>query len=350
MAQTLDHLPYPFDEYITAMDLCYGENKRQGNARLIVPSKESPDPLLLSRFELIMGMNPSYINMTDVYRPLETATHIGSAWEQNFGYVPLIAVAVKHGNACGAAVGDTAEDVVIKMVMGDREAISGGFVLLNFEVTEAVAEILHTHGGTRILDGVIAPQFTNGAIAILMRKNEKCRMFVNEHLSGSGLGMGSMDLSRRFRQLRGKEFLTQDPDSFILTVPGAWRSLITPRQLNDLVLGWAIGSTANSNTIVLTKDGMLIGSGTGQRSRVMACKVALLYAETYGHDVHSSVACSDSFFPFPDGPMVLADAGIELVFATSGSIRDKEVAAACEERKMQLLTLPDAEARGFYGH
>lgn len=330
------------------VELCYGENRRQKKAQLVASTSPN-DPLGLGNFRQTTGMAPSYINVTDIDRQLETATRIGAVWELNRGRVPLIAVAVKHGNACGAAVGDDPEKVVINMVMGDKEAISGGFVLVNFEVTSTLARLLRNHAGPRILDGVVAPSFAEGAVEVLDRKTGKCRIFVNEALGGAGLGMASIDATPRFRQVRGGK-LEQDGDPFVLKVPAQWQSDIDPQQVEDLMLGWAVGSTQNSNTVVLTKGGMLIGPGVGQRSRVAASKLALEYAKTYGHDVAGAVAYSDSFFPFHDAPMVLADAGIRIIFATSGSIRDEEVMAVCVERGVKLLTLPDAEARGFYGH
>lgn len=336
-----------------ARTLCYGENKRQGNACLYI-EMANPDHLALDQFELIEGNDPSYVNMTDVHRLIETATRIGAGWESNFGFVPELAIAVKHGNACGVAVGKSPHQIVRQMIAGDADAISGGIVLLNFHVDFEIAQILRSHlmpegPHRRILDSIIAPSFSEAAVDELARKSGRCRVFRNQALAKKGLGIASIDITPRFRQVRGG-FLVQDGDPFILTLEPKWAKSLTSEQMEDVLLSWAIGSTSNSNTITLVRDGMLIGQGVGQQSRVMSAKLAILRASTCGHFTIDAVAYSDSFFPFPDGPKVLAEAGISTIFATSGSIRDNEVIEACANWGVTLLLLPDAVARGFYGH
>jgi phosphoribosylaminoimidazolecarboxamide formyltransferase/IMP cyclohydrolase len=200
----------------------------------------------------------------------------------------------------------------------------------------------------RIMDGIIAPSLTQEAIEKLARKVGKCRIFTNPALAGDGLGEG-VSAARQWRPVRGG-FVLQDADPFVLALPEEWKQKLTEEDQDNLILGWGVGSTSNSNTIILTKERKLIGPGTGQRSRVMAAKLALLYAETYGHDVHGAVAYSDSFFPFADGPEVLAKAGVKVLFATSGSIRDAEVKEAVEKSGVIFLQLPDETSRGFFGH
>ncbi len=335
--------------------LKYGENARQRDARHFVAKTAKGDPLSLDKFELVEGASPSYVNMTDIDRVLATATRIGRSWLNNFLRVPRLAIAVKHGNACGVGVADNPYEALIKMVSGDPEAISGGIILVNFEVNAEYADLLRSHlmpnRERRVLDSVIAPSFTPEAIEILARKKTgKCRLLANPALGGESLGRyGAIDSTLRFRQVRGG-FLVQDGDSFIFEIPMEWQGNLSPRIQEDLVFAWAIGSTSNSNTITIVRHRKLLGQGVNQRSRKMAAKVALLYTEEYGHDTEGAVAYSDSFFPFADGPEVLAKAGIKTIFATSGSIRDKEVAKACEEWGVTLLTLPDTEARGFFGH
>lgn len=117
-----------------------------------------------------------------------------------------------------------------------------------------------------------------------------------------------------------------------------------------MVLAWAVGSTSNSNTITLVKGGQLIGNGVGQQDRVGCCELAVKRALDAGHATEGSVAYSDSFFPFPDAPAVLADAGVKAIWATSGSVRDAEIQALCAERGVVLLQVPDTLGRGFFGH
>jgi phosphoribosylaminoimidazolecarboxamide formyltransferase/IMP cyclohydrolase len=121
-------------------------------------------------------------------------------------------------------------------------------------------------------------------------------------------------------------------------------------QARDLVLAWAVGSTSNSNTVTLVRDGQLIGNGVGQQDRVGGCELAIKRATDAGHDTKAAVAYSDSFFPFPDGPQALIDAGVSAILATSGSVRDSEIQEVCRKQKVILVQLPDAHARGFFGH
>jgi phosphoribosylaminoimidazolecarboxamide formyltransferase/IMP cyclohydrolase len=118
----------------------------------------------------------------------------------------------------------------------------------------------------------------------------------------------------------------------------------------DMMLAWALGSTSNSNTITIVKDGQLLGNGVGQQDRVGAVGLAIERARRSKHDLNGAVAYSDSFFPFPDGPQTLIDAGITAIFTTSGSLRDKETIDLCGERLVPLYMIPDSIGRGFFGH
>ncbi|MDO8518330.1 MAG: hypothetical protein Q7S26_03515 [bacterium] len=330
--------------------LRYGENPHQKGA--VHYKTDATDPLALNKFQQIEGEAPGYINLTDLDRLVETASRIATGFHDNFGKPVYIGVAVKHGNACGAAVGLEPKLVVEKMVAGNPEAIFGGSVLFNFNVDSMVADVLREHlvagGGRRILDCISAPSFSEDAIEKLSRKAGKCRLFVNSALAMRQMWFMQTRKGARFRQVCGG-FIMQDGELFDLLLKEEWREQLGLRA-QDVVLAWAVGSTSNSNTIVLAKGDKLLGMGVAQPSRVGACKVAVMNAHDAGHDLKGAVAYSDSFFPFPDGPQVLADAGISVIFATSGSVRDAEVAAVCKEREILLLTLPDAEARGFYGH
>ncbi len=313
-------------------DCLYGENRWQTNAALYI--SPNTDPLAHDKFQVIEGTDRSFINFTDIDRLLQSATHIAAGFQKNFSEVPAIAIGAKHGNLCGAGVGD---DALKKMLSGDPQAISGGWVLVNFEIGKEEAKLLQTYKTEkRILDGVIAPSVTEEAIEILARKSGKCRIVTNPALATDDLA--KLDSHIRFRYMRGG-FLVQSNYTFIPEVKN-----------KDLLLAWAVGSTSNSNTITLVKDGMMIANATGQQSRVLACKLALLIAETSGHDTKGAAAYSDSFFPFLDGPKVLADAGIKSLFVTSGSIRDEEVFGYLKQQGIEVVSLPDAEGRGFFGH
>lgn len=317
----------------------YGENAWQTPAGLF--EADNDDPLAVSKFQLVSGTPPSYNNICDVERLLQTSTHIAAAFDANLGKTPLIAVGVKHGNPCGASVGTDAKTVLENMLQGDLRAIFGGVVMTNFPIDEALAETLLTHKmpvGRRLLDGIIAPSFTAEAIETLKRKGDKCRFLANPALAN--LCKNTLDTSSRLRHVRGG-FVKQPNYTFILELED---------KNADMLLAWAIGSTSNSNTVTIVKDGMLLGNGVGQQDRVGCCELALKRAKDAGNDVAGATAYSDSFFPFVDGPTVLINAGIKAILATSGSVRDDEVKALCAEKGVALCLVPDKLSRGFFGH
>ncbi|HYE22669.1 MAG TPA: hypothetical protein VD998_03720, partial [Verrucomicrobiae bacterium] len=289
-------------------------------------------------------------NWCDVDRALQTITHIAAGYNLNFGQVPYIAVGIKHGNACGAAVSNDPLEAIKRMIGGDPRAIFGGTVITNFPIDAKHATFLRelrVEKTKRILDLVMAPEFSGSGCEILRRKEGRCRMLANPELGN--LTVKSLDSTPRIRQVRGG-FLRQGNYTYVLDLDSHSMVKFGKADEESLLLGWAVGCTSNSNTITLTRDRMLIGNGTGQMDRVGAAELAIKKAVTAGHETAGCVAYSDSFFPFRDGPDVLADAGVAAILSTSGSERDEEVRTACKERKVALYMIPDSIARGFYAH
>lgn len=328
----------------------YGENAAQTPAALY--STGSDDPLALDKFAVIEGAGPSFNNWCDLDRLLQTMTHIARAYCVNDGVGTPIAVGAKHGNACGAAGGgsdvlSTTErclGVIERMMAGDPLAIFGGLVLLNFALTEELCEPLIG----KMLDGIIAPEISDGAIDLLRRRGDKCRFITNPALATSL----ALDQAPRFRYVRGG-LLCQPNYTF---VPDFRAGNIvkygpeTARLETDMAMAWAIGSTSNSNTITLVKDEQLIGNGVGQQDRVGAAQLAIARARRSGHDITGAAAYSDSFFPFPDGPQTLIEAGVRAIFTSSGSVKDQATIDVCATNGVTLYMIPDAIGRGFFGH
>lgn len=342
-----------FNGFIGRRELtcAYGENRWQEPAGLYATN--AGGPLALHRFGCVAGSAPSYNNLCDGDRMLQTLTHIAQAVLRDCGMRPFVAIAAKHGNPCGAAYDHSSSRCALqKAIRGDTRAIFGGLMMTNFEIDGPAAEDIATFasdGQKRLLDGVFAPSFTPDAIEILARKRGKCRLLANPALA---IHSTLLDDAWRFRHVRGG-FLVQPNytycfgfQHFAVDIYGS----ITPDQRNNLLLAWGVGSTSNSNTVTLAKDGMLIGNGIGQQDRVGAAKLALMRARDAGHDPAGAVAYSDSFFPFPDGAQVLLDAGISAVLALRGSVHDREIIALFKERGVPFVTVPDDLGRGFFGH
>ncbi len=338
-----------------AVGIPKGENGPQSPAGLF--STGNDDPLALDKILLLEGAPLGYCNWTDIDRLLQTLTHIVAIFQTNFGTIPRIAVAVKHGNPCGAAVGDR-EEVVRAVVKGDSLAVFGGWVMTNFPINEELAEIMVTagmkKGKVQKFDGIVAPAFTEGVGAFFERKGGRCRLMISHALADCA----SLDTTPRLRQVRGG-FIVQPNYTYIPNLVDHKALAFEDKPKNfdrivtDLALAWAVCATSNSNTITIVKNGMLIGNGVGQQARVWAAKLAVMRARDAKHAgmLRGAVACSDSFFPYTDAVKILIDAGITAIFSTSGSkIGDEKVQALCERNGVLLLQLPDIEARGFFAH
>ena len=348
----------------------YGENPQQADAAFYADNRVAIDPLALDQFEHVQGMERSFINITDIDRLLQTVTHIAAGFGSNFGSVPTIAVGVKHGNACGAGLADTAVEAIEKMLEGDTRAIFGGVVMINAAIGKPEAEALMHHAmdgdKPRLLDGVVGASVTDEALELLSRN--KLRVVINPALGN--LTQQSIDSTRRIRPVRGGA-LEQPNYDFVLDLSADYMQHhgdVTDAQKRDLILAWAIGCTSNSNTITLVKDGKLIGNGVGQQDRVGAGQLALTRTtselpelEEQGDNLilkitlskqklQDAVAYSDSFFPFPDGPGLLAKAGIKAILTSSGSVADETVIKSLTDQGVAISMVPDKIGRGFYLH
>lgn len=329
----------------------YGENAWQ--KAYFEPSKDaSSDPLALQNFVRDPVGQPSYNDMAELDRNVQTLTHIAAGADVNLGKIPFMGIATKHGNPCGAAIGDTKEEVVKKLLTGDQIAIFGGTITVNFEINRALAEqlVMYPENVKRFLGSVVAPEFDEGAREYLGAASKKMALYTNPELAR--LTRNSLDSNKRWRFVRGGR-LVQDNYTFVPKLSDAIHIPdlpLSPQQYTDLVLAWAIGCTSNSNTITVVKNGELLGNAVGQQDRVGSAALVVMRAKRAGHDLKGAVAYSDSFFPFSDGVQVLIDAGIKTVFATTGSIRDTEVQKACLDQGVSMILYPDAEARGFFGH
>lgn len=331
----------------------YGENPWQANAGLFVHHRDN-DPLGIAKFQLLEGLPLSYNNYTDIDRMLQTITHIAAGFERNFNTVPTIILGAKHGNLCGAGIDSDPVVAVEKMLQGDKRAIFGGSVMVNGPIDKNTAEAIMTHGvekGKRILDIVVGSEINDDALEILKRKNGKLRVFINPALAS--LGEDLVDRTDRVRHIRGGR-LRQDNYTFIFDLNHPeiqwFGEKATEQQSKDMITAWAIGATSNSNTISIVKDGTLLSNGVGQQDRVTSAELALLRAKNANNDLNGSAAYSDSFFPFPDGPQLLVDAGIKSIITTRGSVRDGEVVDVIEKAGVSFCTMPDSMARGFFGH
>jgi phosphoribosylaminoimidazolecarboxamide formyltransferase/IMP cyclohydrolase len=283
--------------------LRYGENPHQ-QAALYTSGKPG-----LATAEQLHGKEMSYNNYLDS----------DAAWRSAFDHeLPCVAI-IKHNNPCGIAVSvsDIAE-AHRKAHACDPVSAYGGVIAANREVSvemaEQVAEVF--------TEVIVAPSYADGAVDVLMRK-KNIRILVAEPPSRGG---------PEFRAVSGGLLMQQ---SDIIDAPGddpakwtlATGAPVDDATLADLAFAWRTCRAVKSNAIVLASDGATVGVGMGQVNRVDAAKLAVSRA---GDRARGSVAASDAFFPFPDGPELLMEAGIRAIVQPGGSVRDAEVIAAAE--------------------
>ena len=240
-------------------------------------------------------------------------------------------VICKHTNPCGAAERPTLLEAWEAALAGDPVSAFGGVVALTGTVDRALAERLVSI----FLEVVVAPAFDDGALGVLATK-PNLRLVVDASLgadAGRGAptanGVPAVDHLGSFRTAGGGVLVTA-PDT-LPDDPAAWVCTTSRRptgdELRDLDLAWRLCRGVVSNAIVLVRDGMLVGLGSGQVSRVDACRGAVDKARTFQGEAGATgaAAASDAFFPFADGPQVLLDAGVTAIVQPGGSMRDAEV-------------------------
>lgn len=333
--------------------LRYGENPYQTGAGLF--SLENGDPLAIDKFDHIAGNPMGFINYTDLHRALEVMTRVAATFAANDEEVPHIAIGLKHGNTYGGAF-DFSDplEALRKMIEGNPGDLFGSFIMTNFSIGLEEAKIIRYHKlpkglKSRTIDGLVAPSITQMAAEKLKRKDGACHFLENEALDDL-----SLDTAVQFRYVRGG-FLQQPASQFVLNLEHPHPELRIEGELThdhelDLMFAAAICQCSTSNTITLVNDQMLIGNGTCRGSRVRAAQVALQEARKNGHSTIGSVAVSDSFFPFTDGPKTLIKAGVAVIYATLGSKNDQAVIDCIKKSPATFVTLPNSVGRMFAGH
>ncbi len=257
-------------------------------------------------------------------------------------------VFIKHTNACGVGVAGDRVEAYRRAYLGDPNAAMGGILACDFDVdgdfARAVMETYARWGkdagaGGFFVEVWIAPRFDNAALEAIRTAKEwgkRVRL-----LAVGDLAHPPDQSELDYRKLVGG-MLVQTRDRAGLN-EGEWKVATTrsptDAELADLRLAWLICKHTKSNAITICKDNMLIGNGAGQMSRVMSCRIATWLAQDNGHaeQLSGAVAASDAFFPFPDGPNGLMDAGVTAVIQPGGSKRDEDTIKACNDRNAAMI-------------
>lgn len=268
-----------------------------------------------------------------------------------YGGKPAVAF-IKHTNSCGCAVGDAPLEAYRRAYLGDPIAAAGGVLCMNFPVTAQIAEsVMNTFAtwgkvaGAAFfkLDVWIAPDFVDDdVVRFISTPTEKRKWGAQCRL----LEVGSLSEPQSPRDLDYKRvaggMLVQDRDLLGLN-EDEWK-VVTKRapsesEMSDLRFAWLVCKHTKSNAITICRDGMLLGNGAGQMSRVKSCDVAIQLAQENGHGdkLAGAVAAGDAFFPVPDGPGKLIAAGITAMIQPGGGNRDAETIAACDQAGVAMI-------------
>jgi phosphoribosylaminoimidazolecarboxamide formyltransferase/IMP cyclohydrolase len=288
--------------------LRYGENPHQRGARYTVDGEHS----WWSTTKQLGGKEMSYLNVLDS----EAACKLAWSFDEP------CALVIKHANPCGLAVATTIEAAYRNAHACDPLSAFGGVVAINREATVEMAHDLK-EVFTEVL---IAPSYEAGAIEILSAK---------KNLRILQVDMSSQS-TRHLRQISGG-FLVQDTDPVHIDT-SAWQVVTTAQptasQLRDSVTAWITCAAVSSNAIVLVNDGSAVGVGGGQQNRIDAARLA---CERAGNRALGSVAASDAFFPFADGPQMLINAGVAVIVQPGGSQRDDESIALANNSGIAMI-------------
>ena len=293
--------------------LRYGENPHQMGGLYFQVGESS----WLQSMRLLSGLELSYLNLFDA----------DAAWRLVHELSPdrPAAVIIKHANPCGASISDRSIAQAYKLAFeSDPISAFGGIVALNRVVDSELAAELAANPKA---DVVIAPGFAEGVAEGLAGARKSTRLISAEAPEAF------------FRSIRsiGEAYLVQESDTFRVR-ESEWkvvtRTGIDDQQLRDLRVAWTVCARTSSNAIVIARDEMAVGIGAGQQNRLDSSRIAISKA---GTRVTGAVAASDAFFPFPDGMLALADAGVAAVISPGGSIRDAEVIEAANHAGIAMV-------------
>jgi phosphoribosylaminoimidazolecarboxamide formyltransferase/IMP cyclohydrolase len=291
--------------------LRYGENPHQ-TAALYGHFDE--------HFEKLHGKELSYNNILDITAASELIEEFSE---------PTVAI-LKHTNPCGVGSDDDLREAWDKAFATDKQAPFGGIIICNRTLTEPLARAI----SEIFSEVIIAPDFAPAARAVLQKKkNLRLMKKLPRPLPKSE------DEDLLIRSVAGG-VLVQSRD--VSPDAGLDEKVVTDRkptkaELAAMLFAWRVVKHVKSNAIVYAASDRTLGIGAGQMSRIDASRIAIWKAADAGLSLKGSAVGSDAFFPFPDGLIAAAEAGATAAIQPGGSVKDPEVIAAANERKLAMI-------------
>ena len=299
-----------------ALDLRYGENPHQ-KATLLVGRQ--PDEASVAFAKQLWGKPLSYINLLDA----DAALNVVKEFER-----PAACV-VKHATPCGCAEAETPPEAFRLAYEGDPLAAFGGIVALNRPVDAKTAEAITSID--KLLEVIVAPAFEDPAYYLLRDRWKNVRLLA----VGPVDGRTDLDEIHMHKIVGGYLAQQRDLEGFNKSaVKVASKRPPTPQEWADLRVAWLCCKHVKSNAVTIAKAGSVVGVGGGQVDRVNAARIAVQKAA--GRSA-GAAAASDAFFPFPDGPQLLLDAGVTAIIHPGGSVKDAESIALADQRGAAMV-------------
>ena len=295
-------LPDQLDFHLTRRQpLRYGENPHQ-QAGLYVDRQPAEASVAFAKRH--HGKELSYINLLDADAALAVVSE----------FTQPAACIVKHATPCGCAIGATIAEAFPRAYAGDPLAAFGGIAALNKPVDLAAAEAIAAVD--KLMEVIVAPSYSPEALQLLQQRWKNVRI-----LEVGTVGPRDPNELHLHKIVGG--FLVQQRD-LSGDDSAAWK-VVSDRppseaELRDLRFAWLVCKHVKSNAIAVCRDGMLLGAGAGQMDRPSAARLAIAKA---GPRISAAVAASDAFFPFPDGPSLLIEAGVTAIVQPGGSMQDQ---------------------------
>lgn len=291
--------------------LRYGENPKQKAAHYIDPYVDS----YLSDFEILQGKELSFNNLND----LNTCVALCGELHKQGG---IYAVGLKHATPCGAAKGNSVYDAYEKCFESDEISIFGGIVAINGTVNAKTAAKMNEI----FLEVIAAKDFSEDALKEFAKKKNTRILKID---------FDKMPVEMDIKYLNG-QVLIQDAD---LAEDDKWE-VVTEKSPDieeslDLQFAMKVCKYVKSNAIVIVKDGVTLGIGGGQTSRIWALES--IFNNHPDVDFTGSAMASDAFFPFDDCIRLAAEKGVTSVIQPGGSIKDEDSIKACDELGLSMV-------------
>jgi len=297
-----------------SLDLRYGENPHQQAALYLDPAAHGRG---LAAARQLQGKELSFNNLVD----LEAAWRLVSEFTE-----PTTAI-IKHTNPCGISTAATLAESYSKALAVDPVSAFGSVIAFNRVVDDATAAEM----AKLFVEAVVAAGYDAPALERFAAK-KNLRLIDMSTTAGDEYGWQLKSI--------GGGLLVQTPDTLAVN-PETW-TCVTERQPSEserqaLVFAWRVVKHVKSNAIVYARDGVAVGVGAGQMSRVDSVKLGAWKARELKQSLDATVVASDAFFPFPDGLEEAARAGATAVVEPGGSVRDAEVIAAANRLGVAMM-------------